>query len=47
MSLLLTAGVPSNEIDKTDLTPAMCAQINNHKDITKLLEAHLHNGGKW
>lgn len=45
VQLLLAAGVPTDEVDRTDLTPAMCAQINNHQHITELLEAHQqHNG---
>lgn len=38
--LLLSAGVTTDEMDRTDLTPIMCAQINNHSHITELLEAH-------
>lgn len=34
---LLEAGVPTTTRDRTDLTPAMCAQVNNHDHLARLI----------
>ena len=40
VKLLLSYGVSCNIKDKTNLTPAMCAQINNHDSIVNTIEEH-------
>lgn len=40
VKVLLSASVPTDEPDRTELTPLMCAQINDHLNITDLLEQH-------
>lgn len=35
---LLEAGVPTTTRDRTDLTPAMCAQVNNHDHLARLID---------
>ncbi|XP_037800011.1 L-asparaginase 1-like isoform X1 [Penaeus monodon] len=38
VKFLLEAGVPTNTRDRTDLTPAMCAQVNNHDHLARLID---------
>ncbi|KAK3876337.1 hypothetical protein Pcinc_018876 [Petrolisthes cinctipes] len=38
--ILLAANVPTDVRDQTDLTPVMCAQINNHLNLVDLITSH-------
>lgn len=38
--VLLSANVPTDIRDQTDLTPVMCAQINNHSQLVDLITNH-------
>lgn len=42
---LLEADVATEARDRTDLTPAMCAQINNNQHLVDLIAAHEERNG--